>query len=72
MHALEHILFVTSLAVENGKITQSELADLLMGLASASHNYGVPNDGEDRLLMEMSEKLGRRFGKLKHTWESQS
>lgn len=68
MHALEHILFMTSLAVENGQITQSELAHVLMTLASASHNYDVPNDGEDRLLMEMSEKLARRFGKLKHTW----
>jgi hypothetical protein len=72
MHALEHILFVTSLAVENGKITQSELAKLLMTLASASHNYDIPNDGEDRLLMEVSEKLGHRFGKLIHTWGSQS
>lgn len=66
MHALEHILFMTSLAVENGQITQTELAHVLMTLASASHNYGVPLNGEDRLLMQISEKWALRFGKLKH------
>ena len=36
MHNLEHILFITSVAVEKDEISKAELVDVLEALASAS------------------------------------
>jgi hypothetical protein len=73
MHCLEHILFMTSIAVEKGEITMSELAEVLMKLASDSHDYEpieftYPDPGgprnRDEMLVEMNSEWISRFGHL--------
>ena len=65
MHCLEHILFVTSLAVEKDEIGKAELSRVLGGLLRASLGY-VPQGEEPKEAVELSEQLGRRFEYLIH------
>ena len=73
MHALEYILFVTSIAVEKNAIKRPELARALLQLASASHSYepvdyenpstGGPRNADEELA-SMGEEWRRRFDYL--------
>ena len=65
MHCLEHILFVTSIAVEKDEISKAELSRVIGGLLRASLGY-VPAGEEPKEAVELSEHLGRRFEYLIH------
>jgi len=63
MHCLEHILLVTSVAVDSGK---AELVRVLESLAGLSHYY-VPEQGnEPAAIQEMNVEWHRRFEHLMH------
>ena len=73
MHCLEHILLVTSVAVEKDEISKAELVRVLETLAAASHDYEpIPfkyrgPDGErnrDEMLEPMNKEWHRRFEHL--------
>jgi len=68
MHCLEHILLVTSVAVEKDEISKAELARMLKSLASASHGY-VPAGEEPADILKMNDEWYRRFGHLMHAPE---
>lgn len=63
MHALEHILLITSVAVEADEISKAELVRTLKALAAASHSYVSDETPEIR---EMSEVWFYRYGHLMH------
>ena len=54
MHCLEHILFVTSLAVKKDEIGKAELSRVLGGLLRASLGY-VPQGEEPKEAVELNE-----------------
>jgi hypothetical protein len=63
MHCLEHILLVTSVAVENDEISKAELVRVLGSLASLSHDY-APEGDEPADIVKMNDEWHRRFGHL--------
>jgi len=64
MHCLEHILLVTSVAVDKDKIGKAELVRVLESLAGLSHYY-VPEQGnEPAAIQEMNAEWHRRFEHL--------
>jgi hypothetical protein len=72
MHCLEHILLVTSVAVEKDKISKAELVRVLAWLAQTSGEY-IPESthvGPDALreepedIVRMNAEWHRRFGHL--------
>jgi hypothetical protein len=63
MHCFEHVLLVTSVAVENDQIDKVELVRLLRNLANASHCYVAEGD-EPADVVEINEMWHRRFGHL--------
>ena len=61
MNALEHSLFVTSIALEKDHITMTQLREVIATILSASPCY-VPEDGrEPQQMINLSEALGRRY-----------
>jgi hypothetical protein len=66
MHCLEHILLVTSVAVDKDEISKAELARVLGSLARLSHYY-VPEQGDEPAgIQEMNAEWHRRFEHLMH------
>jgi hypothetical protein len=63
MHCLEHILLVTSVAVEKDEISKAELVRVLGNLAGLSTNY-VPERDEPADVVKMNDEWHRRFGHL--------
>jgi HD superfamily phosphohydrolase YqeK len=63
MHCLEHILLVTSVAVEKDEISKAELVRVLGSLASLSHDY-APEGDESADIVKMNDEWHRRFGHL--------
>ena len=64
MHCLEHVLFVTAVAVDS----KAELVRVLGRLAGISHDY-VPDQhvpDEPEAIHETSDDFVRRFGHLLH------
>jgi hypothetical protein len=57
MHCLEHILLVTSVAVEKDEISKAELVRALRTLASASHSY-IPEGHNEEELQPMNNARG--------------
>ncbi|MDE5446464.1 hypothetical protein GWG65_34910 [Bradyrhizobium sp. CSA207] len=65
MHCLEHILFVTSIAIEKDEISKAELSRVIGGLLRASVGY-VPDGDEPQEAVELNEQVSRRFEYLIH------
>jgi hypothetical protein len=66
MHCLEHILLVTSVAVDKDEISKAELVRALGSLAGLSHCY-VPEQGDEpAAIQKMNAEWHRRFEHLMH------
>jgi len=63
MHCLEHILFVTSVAVDKDEISKAELVRLLGELAGISHYY-TPEGEEAKEIIALNNEWHRRFDHL--------
>jgi hypothetical protein len=66
MHCLEHILLVTSVAVDKDEISKAELVRVLASLASLSHNYVPERGDEPTAIQQMNAEWHRRFEHLMH------
>jgi hypothetical protein len=73
MHCLEHILLVTSVAVDRDEISKAELVRVLCSLASMSHDLYVPVNGLEgggstaSSIEKLNDQWHRRFEHLMHT-----
>src|SRR5262245_1470750 len=69
MHSLEHLLFIASLRIK-AETGNKRLADDVMALASASHNYEpvAMSDGKDadKHLEDWNERWSRKYRHLIH------
>lgn len=64
MHALEHSLFLLSLADKADEISKAERVRMLRALASHSHWFIPEREQDDRHLQVLHDDLARRFQHL--------
>lgn len=68
MHCLEHILLVTSVAVDEDEISKAELVRLLAGLATLARDYIPANGTEPTLIL----RLNKMFDRFEHLMQRET